>query len=473
MTWYNGNKILEKREIMDQTGILEGNLTKALFRMAVPLFLLNFLNSLYNVIDTFWVGQIGELQVGAVSLVGPIMWCAQSVASGLSAAAIAIISTKLGAKQKDEANRFATALVYFAFIFAIILSVGTILFSNTILGYLDTPAEIYQDSHDYLIGISFDYLGLILLNLYMAIRQSAGDSKSGVKLNAIASILNVFLDPLFIFMFHMGIMGAAVATVLSKILVLPLAYRSIRSKDNEVYVAFRKYPFQLSDGKTILRLCIPAASGQFLESLGFVIMNKYIVFYGAVAISAYGVGGKLVNLMYIPIVSFGSILATFIGQNLGAGNIERARKCYWVTMRISVISAIALTIIGMLLINPFTRIFVPDASEELLSIAFEYNFFALLTGVFMGWYMNLNSVFNGSGHTNTTFILSMLRLWGFRIPMIILLHKFTELGITGIWLAMLLSNILECIVGQWIYQQNRWVKTTLVQKELQGSSVTA
>ena len=338
---------------MDQTGILEGNLTKALFRMAVPLFLLNFLNSLYNVIDTFWVGQIGELQVGAVSLVGPIMWCAQSVASGLSAAAIAIISTKLGAKQKDEANRFATALVYF------------------------------------------------------------------------------------------------------------------------VYVAFRKYPFQLSDGKTILRLCIPAASGQFLESLGFVIMNKYIVFYGAVAISAYGVGGKLVNLMYIPIVSFGSILATFIGQNLGAGNIERARKCYWVTMRISVISAIALTIIGMLLINPFTRIFVPDASEELLSIAFEYNFFALLTGVFMGWYMNLNSVFNGSGHTNTTFILSMLRLWGFRIPMIILFHKFTELGITGIWRAMLLSNILECIVGQWIYQQNRWVKTTLVQKELQGSSVTA
>ena len=98
MTWYNGNKILEKREIMDQTGILEGNLTKALFRMAVPLFLLNFLNSLYNVIDTFWVGQIGELQVGAVSLVGPIMWCAQSVAMGLSAAAIALLSTRLGAK---------------------------------------------------------------------------------------------------------------------------------------------------------------------------------------------------------------------------------------------------------------------------------------------------------------------------------------------------------------------------------------
>ena len=449
---------------MKQTGILEGNLTKALFRMAAPLFILNFLNSLYNVIDTFWVGQIGELQVGAVSLVGPIMWCAQSVASGLCAAAIAIISTKLGAKQNEEANRFATALIYFAFLFALLLSAATMVFSSAILDYLDTPAEIYQDAHNYLIGISFDYFGLILLNLYMAIRQSAGDSKSGVTLNAMASILNVVLDPLFIFVFHMGIMGAAIATVVSKLLILPLAYRSIRSKENTVYVSFRTYPFQLSDAKTILRLCIPAASGQFLESLGFVIMNKYIVFYGAVAISAYGVGGKLVNLMNIPIVSFGSILATFIGQNLGAGNIARARKCYWTTMKISLLCASVLSVIGILIIVPFTHIFVPDASEQLLSMAFEYNFFALLTGVFMGWYMNLNGVFNGSGHTTTTFILSMLRLWGFRIPMILLFHHVTNLGITGIWLSMLLSNIFECIVGQWIYQKHHWEETILLEK---------
>lgn len=159
---------------MQEKGILQGNLTKALLRMAVPLFVLNLVNSLYNIIDTFWVGQLGELQVGAVSLVGPIMWCAQSVAMGLSAAAIALLSTRLGANQKGDACRFATALLYFAIGFAIVLSIGTLLLLHPILSWLDTPKEIYDASYQYLLGISFDYIGLLMLNLYMAMRQSAG-----------------------------------------------------------------------------------------------------------------------------------------------------------------------------------------------------------------------------------------------------------------------------------------------------------
>lgn len=447
---------------MKETGILSGNIMKAIIRMALPLFVLNLMNSLYNVIDTFWVGQIGELQVGAVSLVGPIMWCAQSVATGLSAAAIAIISTKLGARDKQGANQFATALIYFAVLFACILTIGTILLAPVILTWLNTPDSIYQDSYHYLMGISFDYFGLLLLNLYMAIRQSSGDSKSGVKLNTAASFCNVILDPLFIFVFHMGVFGAALATVISKLIILPIAFHLIRSRENEVYISFHEYPFHMEDGKTILRLCIPAASGQFLESLGFVVMNKYIMYYGAVAMSAYGVGGKLTNLMYIPISSFGAVLATFIGQNLGAKQPERARACYRETMKLSVLCSIVLTGIGMCIIMPFIHLFVPDATQTLLDMAYEYTFYALLTGVFMGWYMNLNGVFNGSGHTNYTFILSMMRLWGFRVPMILLFHNFTSLGISGIWLAMLLSNILEGIIGQGIYHRHRWEESVLV-----------
>ena len=448
---------------MKNTEILSGNIRKAIVRMALPLFVLNLMNSLYNVIDTFWVGQIGELQVGAVSLVGPIMWCAQSVATGLSAAAIALISTKLGARDHSGANQFATALIYFALFFAVILTIGTLLSAPFILSWLNTPESIYQDSYWYLVGISFDYFGLLLLNLYMAIRQSSGDSKSGVKLNAAASLCNVILDPIFIFVFHMGVFGAALATVVSKLIIVPLAFQLLCTRnENDVYISFREYPFRKEDGKVILRLCIPAASGQFLESLGFVVMNKYIMYYGAVAMSAYGVGGKLSNLMYIPITSFGAVLATFIGQNLGAKQPERARAGYRETMKVSIVCSLCLTGIGMCISTPFIRLFVPEATQTLLTMAYEYTFFALLTGVFMGWYMNLNGVFNGSGHTNYTFILSMLRLWGFRIPLILFFHNFTDFGITGIWLSMLFSNILEGIIGQLIYHRHRWEQTLLV-----------
>lgn len=442
---------------MQEKGILQGNLTKALLRMAVPLFVLNLVNSLYNIIDTFWVGQLDELQVGAVSLVGPIMWCAQSVAMGLSAAAIALLSTRLGANQKGDACRFATALLYFAIGFAIVLSIGTLLLLHPILSWLDTPKEIYDASYQYLLGISFDYIGLLMLNLYMAMRQSAGDSRSGVKLNMCASLLNAILDPIFIFVFHFGILGAAIATVVSKLVMVPVAWRRLHDKAFPVHIDFRAYPFHAADGKIILKLCIPAASGQFLENLGFVIMNKYIVYYGAVAISAYGVGAKMVTLAYIPVMSIGAVLATFVGQNLGAGNTERARKAFHTAMKLSTLFSSTLTIIGMLVITPFIHLFVPNASTQLMELTQEYAFFALLCGVFMGWYINLNDgVFNGSGHTNYTFILSMMRLWAFRIPMILLFHRFTSLGITGIWLAMLLSNIFECILAQAIYLRHRW-----------------
>lgn len=444
--------------------ILEGNLTYAFWRLALPLFLLNFVNSMYNVIDTFWVGQIGELQVGAVSLVGPIMWCAQAVAAGLSAAAVALIGTKLGAKLKDDACRFATALYYFSFGFGILLTIGTLVSIDPILRWLETPAEIYEESYAYLFGIAFDYLGLLFLNMFMAIRQSSGDSKTGVKMNMIASILNVILDPLFIFGFQMGVFGAALATVVSKLLVLPFVYRNLHDHKQAVFVSFRTYPFNLSDGRQILRLCLPAASGQLLESLGFVIMNKYIIMYGAVAISAYGVGGKLVNLSGIPMISFSAILATFIAQNIGAKNEKRVHESYRKAMLLSTLSSILLTILGMLVITPFTMMFVPNASEALLSMSKEYTLFALLCGVFMGWYSNLCGVFNGAGHTNYTFLLSMLRLWGFRIPMILLFNHFTQLGITGIWISMLLSNIFECIVGEILYRRRRWLPNLQVEQ---------
>lgn len=245
--------------------------------------------------------------------------------------------------------------------------------------------------------------------------------------------------------------------------MVPIAWRRLHDKAFPVHIDFRAYPFHAADGKIILKLCIPAASGQFLENLGFVIMNKYIVYYGAVAISAYGVGAKMVTLAYIPVMSIGAVLATFVGQNLGAGNTERARKAFHTAMKLSTLFSSTLTIIGMLVITPFIHLFVPNASTQLMELTQEYAFFALLCGVFMGWYINLNDgVFNGSGHTNYTFILSMMRLWAFRIPMILLFHRFTSLGITGIWLAMLLSNIFECILAQAIYLRHRWEHSAIL-----------
>ncbi len=450
---------------MTQRAFHEGSVIQALFRLALPLFFLNLVNSLYNVVDTFWVGQLGELQVGAVSLVGPVLWCAQSLASGLSAAAVALIGTRLGENKLQEASRFATTLLYVAGLLGIALSIFTLLGAQGILHVIATPAELFHDSKLYLYGIAFDYIGLLILNVYMAICQSEGNSRLGVKVNILASIANLILDPLFIFGFHMDVFGAAVATVVSKWLVIPLIVYQLLHTKGAIRLQFHSFRFHKQDLKLIFRVCIPASGGQFLESLGFVLLNAYIVSYGAIAMSAYGVGNKIINLSGIPLASFSAASSTIVAHGLGSNQPQRCKECYRKTWLLAEGFTIALGMLTILFAQPLICLFVPDAGIALVSYAREFVIYAAVSSIFMCWYSVLCGVFNGAGYTKYTFILGILRLWIFRIPLILLFQRVTNWGITGIWIAMILSNIMECIAAQWMYIRGSWLNSTILSAE--------
>lgn len=450
---------------MSQKLYHEGSVLQALFRLALPLFFLNLINSLYNVVDTFWVGQLGELQVGSVSLVGPVLWCAQSLASGLSAAAVALIGTRLGERKPQEASRFATTLLYVSVIIGACLSLLTLFGANDILQMIATPDELFNDSRLYLYGISFDYIGLLILNVYMAICQSEGNSKLGVKVNVMASIANLLLDPLFIFVFHMDVFGAALATTVSKWMVMPLiVYQLIHTK-GDIRIHFHSFRFHKQDLKLIFRVCIPASGGQFLESLGFVLLNAYIVSYGAIAMSAYGVGNKIINLSGIPLASFSAASSTIVAHALGSNQPQRCKECFQKTWLLAEAFTAGLGIITILFARSLIYLFVPDGGQELVAYAQEFVIYAAISGIFMCWYSVLCGIFNGAGYTKYTFILGILRLWIFRIPLILIFKQITDWGISGIWIAMILSNVMECIAAQWMYNKGSWLNSAILSKD--------
>ena len=436
--------------------LLHGNLSRNLLSLAVPLMFLNLINSLYNVVDTYFVGQIGELQVGAVSLVSPIMGCGNAFSAGLCAAGIAMISRSLGEKDREKANEIATHLIALCVIMGLLIAVLCILFSDQILEWLDTPAEIAGDTAAYFFGISFDFLFLFILSIFQAVRQSDGDTRTGVRLNALASLINVILDPLLIFTFHMGTLGAALATVLSKAVVTPFALKKLFSDHHSVTVSFHRYRLRLKQMINIIRIAIPASVGNFLSAFGFVIMAKNIVAYGPVALSAYGIGNKIASVYYIPVNGVGTALSTFIGQALGARQEKTARQCYRIAIRNVAVIAAAVTVLGLLSARFLISISVRDASDELMHLGLEYTYYSVCTSFFMGWYQNLCGVFNGSGNTSLTMFLSTFRLWGLRIPMITLFRLFTPMGPTGIWMSMVLSNLFICLIGQILYHFYPW-----------------
>lgn len=441
--------------MVQTTDMRSGSITRGLIQMALPLMLLNLINSFYNIVDTFFVGQIGELQVGAVSLVNPIMNCAVAFATGLSAAALALISRAVGADDREKSDELATHLILLSLLIGAVMTGVTLMAMDGILAWLKTPEEIYSDSRSYLLGISFDYVGMFLLSVFHAIHQANGDSKSGVRLNSIAAILNMILDPIFIFVLGMGTLGAAIATTLSKILVLPLMCWQLYHDHNVSRVNFRAYPLTLRSVREIMVVTVPASVGQFFTAFGFILMNKAIIYYGSIAMSAYGLGSKIANLFYIPVNGLGGALSAFIGQNLGAGDIPRTRQCYHKSMMVCAWISVATTIFGWICAPHIIPFFVNNASQELLTMANEYTFYSVATVFFMGWYSLLSGVFNGAGHTAYTLFLSVFRLWGCRIPMIYL-FRFLGFGPTGIWWAMVLSNLCTCAVGQIMYQLHRW-----------------
>ena len=429
--------------------LLDKNIGKNIIRMSIPLMFLNLINSLYSVVDTYFVGQIGELQVGAVTLVGPVSSCAVAFTAGLSAAALALVSKAIGSGDLEKSNQTATHLVSMTIISGLAMNIVLFFGTDIILQWLDCPADILDDSRLYLKGISFDFIGMFLLSLFHAIHQANGDSKSGVILNSTSAVLNIILDPLFIFTFDMGVFGAALATSLSKFVLAPVViYKLYKNKHHNITtIAFRKYPLTLASFKEIMSVTIPASVAQFFTAFGFVLMNKAIIYYGSIAMSAYGLGSRIANLFYIPVNSVGSSLAAFIGQSLGAGEFEHAKNCYKKAMVLCAWISAFITVFGWIASPHILPLFVKNASEELLTLANEYTFYSVATAFFMGWYQIITGFFNGSGQTRSTLVLSVFRLWGCRIPMIYI-FRFLGFGPVGIWWSMLLSNCLTCLAGQ-------------------------
>lgn len=437
--------------------LLNGDIKKGLLKLALPLMFLSLVNSLYNIVDTFWIGKMGELQVGAVALIGPIMGCGSAFITGLSAAGISKISMSLGERNQEKANRYASHLFIISIVFGLLIGIICNVFAHPILQWLETPSDIYNDTYAYLFGISFDFIFLFILNIFQTIRQAGGDSKTAVIMNAIAAVLNMILDPIFIFALDMGVLGAAVATVISKVIVIPFVIYILFNDANYVTCSLKeKLSFDIF--KEIVIVGIPASLAQFLSSFGFVLMNKSIVAYGSIAISAYGLGNKVTDLFYIPIYAFGGALAPFIGQNIGAKNTERAKECYKQATILTLFTSIIVMILGFLTAKYLVLFFVSNASQELMDLTIEYCFYVTMTIFFMGWFQNIHGVFSGAGKTKLILYLSTFRLWGLRLPMIYIFYNFTNLGPTGIWWSMVISNLITCIVGQYFYNKYEWLK---------------
>lgn len=434
------------------------NIVKGLVILAIPLMLNNFLKTFHDIIDMFFVGRIageGTNAVAAIQLTFPVVFTFLALGMGMSMAGTALISQFLGSNHKEDASKYASQLLVLALALGSILMIVSFFGAPLIIKTMGLDAVgahqfVYENSVAYLRIRAFELPILFMFFSFLATRQASGDTLTPVLVSGTAIVLNTVLSPLFITVFGLGVPGAAYATLLSNALIMPYGFYRLFFAKSGVTVRLANMRLESGVVRDILRTAIPASLGQSITAIGFYIMNGIIYSYGPETVAAFGVGNRLMSIILHPVMAIGGVLAAYIGQNIGAHNPERAKRTFLQAMGLSTAVMAVGSLMLMFVRIPLAGLFLVD-DPHALRLAGDYMFYILLGLPLMAVFQTFIGTYNGTGRTQYTFILSVTRLWALRIPIVLYMREFTNLGSSGVWYAMLASNLIIAVLGYILY----------------------
>ena len=289
--------------------------------------------------------------------------------------------------------------------------------------------------------------------------SSQGNTLTPTILSSISVIINAILDPILIFKFNMGIAGAPVATLISKALLAGAGLYILHKSTSKIKPNFKKFSFDRNILNKLFKVALPSAIGQTGSALGFIILNGFIVSYGTSTLAAFGMVNRITSLIMQPAMGIGASLTAIVGQNLGAGKLERVKEAFIKALKLT----ISISIVGCIVLiwqdKPIVNFFIRSKDDnDVISQGITYLIYISFSMPLMGIFSVFQGIFQGSGHTKYSMNMEIGRLWFVRLPMILLFKYFTTIGSTGIWFSMSSSNLIICLYGYYLYKRGGWQK---------------
>lgn len=445
----NGN---EKRQL-----ILSGNLYKVIITLSVPIMLNNLIQTLFSLIDAYYVGKLGYVEFAATAFVWPVNFLFISLGIGISIAGTSILAQYVGAEKYEEANQYAAQIVAVSAILSIVLTVIGYLFTPLIVKLMGAEGELAIHGSTYLRITFLNTPFMFFYFIFASIMNAQGETVKPTILSAGGAILNIILDPIFIFTLNLGVAGAAIATLISRTVLALLGVYMLIRYSGKIKIRLKGFKFDKEIIKQLVKVGLPTTIGQSGASLGFLVLNSFIISYGDVTMAAFGMVNRITSLIMQPAMGIGASLTAIIGQNLGNEQVQRAKeafkKAFNLNLLISVTGCIAMLVFDKEIINFFIN---AEENPEVISQGITFLQYIAYSTPLMGIFSIFQGVFQGSGHTKYSMAMEIGRLWFVRIPMILLFKHFTNAGEVGIWFSMSFSNLFVCLYGYWIYRRGRW-----------------
>lgn len=437
------------------TDMTTGSIWKRMVSFAVPVFLGNLCQQLYNAVDSVIVGKfVGKQALAAVASSGNLIFMMTGFFMGLFIGAGIVIAQYFGARNYEKVRSAVHTDIAFALCCGVLLTLLGVFFTPTILTWMRTPADVLSTSILYFRLYFLGSLATILYNAGMGILQAVGDSRSPLYYLVISSVVNVALDLLFVGAMDMGVAGAAVATVISQVVSAVLCIIKLTRSDGPYRLEIKRIGFDLPLLKKITSQGVPSGVQNSIIAIANVVVQSNINTFGSDAMAGCGSYTKVEGFVFLPITAFAMALTTFIGQNLGAGQFDRAKQ----GARIGILCSMAMAeLIGVALffLAPYAmRLFNDDPA--VVAIGVRQSHIEALFFCFLAFAHGVSAVLRGAGRAQVP-MYTMLGCWCIlRVSYITLALKVWP-DIATIFWAYPITWSVSCVVFLIYYLKADWV----------------
>ena len=426
--------------------LLEGNILPALSALALPIMATSLIQMAYNLIDMIWIGKIGASAVASVGAAGMFMWLSNGLATLAKMGGQIKVGHALGAQKKEDAASYAQSSIQMGIVFAIGFGILSVVFADEMIGFFQlNSAQVIQDAKLYLMITCGLVIFSFMNQIFTGILTAMGNSRTSFIATGIGLVLNIVLDPLFIFGFGaippMGVAGAAIATVLAQLVVMLLFLYTIL-RDTVLFSNVHiLHSYSSQHTMEIFRIGLPSAVQSMLFSGISMVIARLIAGWGDAAVAVQKVGSQIESISWMTAEGYAAALNSFVAQNHGAKNTDRIREGYRLSMIVMLSGGVFCSLVLIVFPQLIFQVFIQEA--EVLPMGVDYLRILGVSQLFMCMEITTAGAFSGLGKTLPPSIVS-ITLTGARIPMAILLGRW--LGLNGVWWAITISSIGKGIV---------------------------
>lgn len=445
---------------MKKESMIDGRIGRSILLFALPIMGGLFLQMLYSTVDGIVVGNfVDEVALGAVNISGAYVNLLVAVANGISAGSGVYLAQLYGANEKEKLHKAMATLHILMIVSSVVLTILSLTFAPAILGgILNVPsgsvpvASLYL--RIYVVGLPM----MFLYNGMAAALRSIGDSSSTMFMLIISSIVNIILDLLFVAVFRMGVSGAALATVISQLIVVVTCAIYIMKKQPLLHISRNEFTFDMPTFQIFLKAGIPLAIQYVISQLGALAVQRLVNSYEESFMASVAAASRIEQFAVVPIMSFAQALVVFSGQNTGAGKLDRTKKGLFASWKMSLSGCVVLAFVFIFGAEPLIYLF--GCRGNTLAIGVEYLHFVPVSLVFAAFQFTTRCALQGAGDIKASMVVTFISL-GMRIISAYAMAA-TVIGYRAVWICTAVDFFIGAVFNIIRFSTGKWKKKALI-----------